>query len=376
MLIEDLGSANGTYVNGDRVERAACRPGDELRFGSESLSWGDPALRPFLRGGARGDTVVGVPVPKRRFICGACGHKGQLPVEAPGVQLKCGRCGATLALGVGPTKRPLAIWGLAAATAVLAVVLVFGLAVRPGGAFGSGTAKLGFAADAPEPASPQEASIRVHSVGRLLDALDASHPLTRNAAAALASEDAGPFSVEQVAAIWSHVKGEWRYVNDPRTDEYFAKASESIANNYVGDCDDFSIVLSAMVSSIGGEARVVMMDGPEGGHAYAEACVNQAPDTVAARLAKYYRKQRGKHLKVERIHFRSSPDCPVWLNLDWNANVPGGAYTSEDWAVAVYEDGRTETLAPAKGPADARASGPLNRGTPEGTGRGPTAGAR
>ena len=31
--VEDSGSTNGTYVNGDRVDRAALRPGDEVLIG-------------------------------------------------------------------------------------------------------------------------------------------------------------------------------------------------------------------------------------------------------------------------------------------------------------------------------------------------------
>ena len=30
-VVEDLGSANGTFVRGKRIERARIRPGDELR---------------------------------------------------------------------------------------------------------------------------------------------------------------------------------------------------------------------------------------------------------------------------------------------------------------------------------------------------------
>ena len=33
ILLEDLGSTNGTYVNGDRVDRAALKPGDEVIIG-------------------------------------------------------------------------------------------------------------------------------------------------------------------------------------------------------------------------------------------------------------------------------------------------------------------------------------------------------
>jgi DNA-binding NtrC family response regulator/transcriptional regulator with XRE-family HTH domain len=37
LVVEDLQSKNGTFVNGERVERSAVRPGDELRFGPVAL---------------------------------------------------------------------------------------------------------------------------------------------------------------------------------------------------------------------------------------------------------------------------------------------------------------------------------------------------
>jgi hypothetical protein len=45
MLVEDNGSLNGTYVNGDRVERRELATGDELQVGRFKLLFiGDPAL--------------------------------------------------------------------------------------------------------------------------------------------------------------------------------------------------------------------------------------------------------------------------------------------------------------------------------------------
>jgi hypothetical protein len=66
----------------------------------------------------------------------------------------------------------------------------------------------------------------------------------------------------------------------------------------------------------------------------------------------HYQRNWDRYLGRERltnIHFRSSTECQVWLNLDWNARVPGGPYGREYWAVAIYPDGRTETLAPSGG---------------------------
>jgi hypothetical protein len=40
-LVQDLGSTNGTYVNGVRVQSAALSPGDVVHFGSSSFRFGN-----------------------------------------------------------------------------------------------------------------------------------------------------------------------------------------------------------------------------------------------------------------------------------------------------------------------------------------------
>jgi hypothetical protein len=57
LTVEDLGSTNGTFVNGDRISAPTpLRPGDEVRFGQTTLS---------VEGGAAGEgaTAVGQPIP-------------------------------------------------------------------------------------------------------------------------------------------------------------------------------------------------------------------------------------------------------------------------------------------------------------------------
>ncbi len=353
ILLEDLGSANGTFVGDKRVTRALIRPGDNVRFGRARLLWSDAAMRSFLRKGGT-DTVVGEPIPGRRFICGSCGTRGVMPSGFRGGVLRCGACDQRLIV-----RKPGPRW-----ERVLGSAVVLGVLVTAGSFLWQSVAEdplrtaveqLGLpGATGARAGSPQEASIRIHTLDKVLSAIDATDPVTRNAAVRVASQDEGPFSVEQVARIWSHVRGQWRYVNDPRGDEYFAAASESIANGYVGDCDDFAIVLVAMLTAIGGDARLVMMDGPQGGHAYAEVCVPGDSDEVRDRLARHYRRHRDPNLgrqSVRTVHYRPGQNCAVWLNLDWNAGVPGGDYENERWAVAIYSDGRTETLAPAGAPS-------------------------
>lgn len=371
ILLEDLGSANGTWVDGQRVRQLEIRVGAEVTLGNASLPWSDPALKPFLRRGARGDTLVGVRIPGRRFICGSCGARGVMPPGFQKGQLRCGSCDVMLAVGTPSSKT----WALAALTLFL-MISAMGAGVwmwREGASaepFRRAAERLGIAQyDAlAGAASPQERSIRKRIAPRIRDAIDPTHPETRKVAVRVASESEGPFRVEQVASIWSHVRGRWAYANDPRGEEYFASASSTLGNKnsqgkYAGDCDDFAIVLAAMTEAIGGRARIVMLDGEQGGHAYAEVCIEEEPEQVAKRLAEYYRthwdEHHGRQQPLSNIHFRSSNDCPVWLNLDWNARVPGGPYGREYWAVAIYPDGRTETLAPSAGSPSEGSSEPI-----------------
>jgi len=73
-------------------------------------------------------------------------------------------------------------------------------------------------------ASPQERAIRGRIASRIVQAMDSTSGTTRNAAARIAAGEQGPYHAEQVARIWSSVRHDWRYVNDPRGGEYFAKS--------------------------------------------------------------------------------------------------------------------------------------------------------
>lgn len=317
-LLEDLGSTNGTFVAGDRVQQAKVATGDDVRLGDVTLAWSDPAIVSFVRGSAGSGTVVlsaknTVPTGKARtliyFLVGA---------------------------GVG---------GLVLVAALLTMALRDRHRTSASASSGGGLLPGLPATEAPGDATP----LGAERASRIAAAMDSTASGTRNAAVKIAAGEEGPFHVEQIARIWTHVRGRWQYVNDPQGSEYFAKASETIENDFAGDCDDFAIVLASMILAVGGEARVVVMNAPEGGHAYAEACVRMDPTEVASRLSAYYRRKWDPYLgrqRVTRIRYRTTEACPVWLNLDWSAGVPGGPYSNEQWAVAVTQDGRAESLSP------------------------------
>lgn len=294
----------------------------------------------------------------RAFICGRCGTRGYLPRAIRRAEIQCASCNAILELDHSGEK-PRSLLGTIVRV-VVAVALVGGLgaavifgreqiagAVQQAGKTAGVVIVTGHEA---MPTSPEEIAIRGSGTrDRIVAAIDPSSPTTRNLAARVASADSGPFHVGQVASIWAHVRGEWQYVNDPRGNEYFATASESIENEFAGDCDDYSIVLVSMIQAIGGDARVVMSDGEAGGHAYAEVCVPGEPEEVIAALRTHYRRARPRRT-IRSVHFRRDPTCGLWLNLDWSAQQPGGPYSREAWAVAIYPEGKTETLAPGAPP--------------------------
>ncbi len=355
ILLEDLGSANGTWVSGQRVTSTRVRIGEEIILGGVSLPWSDPQLTPFLRG-ARNDTVHTTLI-GRLYLCGRCGKRGFLPRAIKRAEIQCGSCGAVLEMGAPSDPRPKTkhrtILSMLLLVALLLPLAFFGRERFAGQVRSIGkhvevtVGPIAEAAREPVASSAEESAIRASVRDRVVAAIDHASPITRNLAAQVAGRDPGTFHIGQIAAIWTEVRNRWSYVNDPRGDEYFATATETIQNGMVGDCDDFAILLVSMIEAIGGDARIVMSDGERGGHAYAEACVPGEPEHLITNLRAHYRRQRTR-TRVNDLHYRRDEHCAAWLNLDWNAEIPGGALGREVWAVAIYPDGKTETLSPTQ----------------------------
>jgi len=119
----------------------------------------------------------------------------------------------------------------------------------------------------------------------------------------------------------------WSYVRDPRGLDYFNNASESLGAGKeigcagIGDCDDFAILMSALVESIGGTTRIILAhNNSTGGHAYTEVFLgglatrgNQVED-----ITKYLRQE----FRTEKIYTHIDTDTKdVWLNLDWGTTL-------------------------------------------------------
>ncbi len=116
----------------------------------------------------------------------------------------------------------------------------------------------------------------------------------------------------------------WEYVSDPKWEEYYASASESIPL-MSGDCDDYSILMAACIKAVGGEVRLVRTSA----HLYPEVKVGtyeELPaivDLIKNRL--FYKESLG-----ERIYYHQDGWNNIWLNFDYTRNYPGGAFLAED----------------------------------------------
>jgi transglutaminase-like putative cysteine protease len=309
ILVEDLGSANGVWVDDERVPRALVRPGDPVTLGDVPLPWGASALEPFLSHRSHGE-------------------RSEPPSVAGDLARSTGRI-----VGVF----------------VLAGLLVLGALwlTEPG----RNMIKYAVLDRTPEREADEQSFVRTIVRPQVVRALASPDPSVLALARRAAPTASAPPSIDRLVELWSFVHDRWRMTVDPRGRDVLSIPREVIARELSGDADDFALFMVALVVALGGEARLVFMEGSRGGRAYAEACVRQDPALVARGLARAYRGPFAYTARSRaRVAFRASIDCPMWLNLDVNGGVPGGDYEPERWAVATRSDGRVEPLAVLPGP--------------------------
>ncbi|MBL0034688.1 MAG: transglutaminase family protein [Flavobacteriales bacterium] len=128
----------------------------------------------------------------------------------------------------------------------------------------------------------------------------------------------------QCFSIFKEINSHWRYVNDVKGGEYFAKASES-AQLLAGDCDDHAVLMVACIKAIGGQARLVRTTG----HIYPELLVGNAKDMerVAWLIRTQLFKQQAAHAK---LFYHTDEQGRRWINMDYTRDHPGGEVMEED----------------------------------------------
>jgi len=165
-------------------------------------------------------------------------------------------------------------------------------------------------------------------------AMDYNNPVTRNFALRSVRNYPGSHNIYQICSLYDNIVNRWSYVSDPLDNEYFAAASESIAeSDFTGDCDDFAILMAACMRAIGRVSQIALASNNESGHAFAEVKINNDMGwdyTVKNQIIKYYR-NRGVNLSSSDINI-TERNGERWLNLDWWSQPyhVGGPYFDYD----------------------------------------------
>jgi len=183
-----------------------------------------------------------------------------------------------------------------------------------------------------------------NNVGELKKAYDARvEPENRRVnrqAIILAGKYPGDRTIDQISSIYSYLKNVWGYVADTRGIDNFRYANETLELGNLGDCDDFAILMSALIESIGGTTRIILArNNTEGGHAYAEVFLGNLnkPNDQVEGIINWLKPQ----FNTDKIYTHIDTETKdVWLNLDWGADKmgnahPGGPFFSGDKHIVI-----------------------------------------
>jgi Transglutaminase-like superfamily. len=85
-----------------------------------------------------------------------------------------------------------------------------------------------------------------------------------------------------------------------------------------GDCDDFAILMSALVESIGGTTRIILArNNSTGGHAYTEVYLGRINNSDSGGQVEAIIDWLKEKLDADKIYTHIDTDTKdVWLNLD------------------------------------------------------------
>lgn len=137
------------------------------------------------------------------------------------------------------------------------------------------------------------------------------------------------YNMEDACDVYNYVNRQWDYRYDKNA-EFFFGASQTIDSGYTGDCDDYSIVMSALLENMGFNTRVVTAYNESYGHAYPELYIGDDIETAYAILD--YIAERYPYAENVWYSERELEDgqTQYWLNFDWSGSNgyrhPGGEY--------------------------------------------------
>jgi tetratricopeptide (TPR) repeat protein len=187
----------------------------------------------------------------------------------------------------------------------------------------------------------------VQIASKISQAIDWQNSIVKNFATAQVQHiSQGYYNIYQVCDIWKPIHDEWTYVQDPPDFNYWTSASNSISNGLKGNCADYAVVNAAVMESIGGSTRIITACAPGGSpcHAYAEAYISNNYDDLQAITDSIAPKYNAPQIYYHS-YIGSDGKTEYWLNLDWQANYPGGPFFEDDGSYEIfYPDGTHDAI--------------------------------
>ncbi|MHC1757108.1 MAG: transglutaminase family protein [Methanosarcina sp.] len=153
------------------------------------------------------------------------------------------------------------------------------------------------------------------------------------------------YNMEDACDVFNYVNRHWQYRYDKNA-EFFFGASQTIDSGYLGDCDDYSIVMSALLKNMGFNTRVVTAYNESYGHAYPELYIGNNRDT-ASEILDYVaeRYSYAENVWYSKRVLEDGQETQYWLNFDWSGSNgyrhPGGEYFQGTYII-YYPNGLVE----------------------------------
>lgn len=134
----------------------------------------------------------------------------------------------------------------------------------------------------------------------------------------------------QYFSIYKEIDSKWKYVSDPVHRDYIAPAEESLGT-FCGDCDDYSVLMAACITSIGGTVRLVRTET----HVYPELKIENKEDY---KLVKNLIRNQlfSKAARKKKIYCHEDGYGDIWINLDYTDHYPGAKFLADD-VISVLE---------------------------------------
>ncbi len=152
------------------------------------------------------------------------------------------------------------------------------------------------------------------------------------------------YNIKDACDVYDYVNKHWQYRYDKNA-EFFFGASQTIKEGYNGDCDDYSIVMSALLRNMGFNTRIVTGKSGDYGHAYPELYIGNEKEP-AYEILSYVQK---RYSFAENVWYSNRElkdgEMQYWLNFDWSGSNgyrhPGGKYFEAVQAI-YYPNGLIE----------------------------------